>query len=96
MGNGTLLLGVALAVAELRALGLITARPRLIAVQAEAVSPLAAAFRAGADDLLPVGAGDLLGRRGRGGRPASGRRDRSGRGRRRRGRSGSGRGRGCR
>ncbi len=60
VGNGTLLLGVALAVAELRALGLITARPRLIAVQAEAVSPLAAAFRAGADDLLPVGAGDLL------------------------------------
>ncbi|KOU51201.1 pyridoxal-5'-phosphate-dependent protein subunit beta [Streptomyces sp. MMG1522] len=60
VGNGTLLLGVALAVAELDALGLITARPRLIAVQAEAVSPLAAAFRAGAEDLLPVGAGDLL------------------------------------
>ncbi|WP_306340179.1 threonine synthase [Streptomyces sp. AS13] len=66
VGNGTLLLGVALAVAELRALGLITARPRLIAVQAEAVSPLTAAFRAGADDLLPVGAGDLL-RDGEGG-----------------------------
>ncbi len=66
VGNGTLLLGVALAVAELRALGLITDRPRLIAVQAEAVSPLAAAFRAGADDLLPVGAGDLL-RDGEGG-----------------------------
>ncbi|MBD2829282.1 threonine synthase [Streptomyces globisporus] len=61
VGNGTLLLGVALAVAELRALGLITARPRLIAVQAEAVSPLAAAFRAGADDLLPVGAGTCFG-----------------------------------
>ncbi|MFB8074242.1 threonine synthase [Streptomyces californicus] len=58
VGNGTLLLGVALAVAELDALGLITARPRLIAVQAEAVSPLAAAFRAGADDLLRDGAGD--------------------------------------
>ncbi len=66
VGNGTLLLGVALAVAELDALGLITARPRLIAVQAEAVSPLAAAFRAGADDLLPVRAGDLL-RDGEGG-----------------------------
>ncbi|MCF3168477.1 threonine synthase [Streptomyces violaceoruber] len=66
VGNGTLLLGVALAVAELHALGLITARPRLIAVQAEAVSPLAAAFRAGADDLLPAGAGDLL-RDGEGG-----------------------------
>lgn len=55
-GNGTLLLGAALAVAELRALGLVTARPRLVAVQAEAVSPLAAAFRAGAEDLLPEGA----------------------------------------
>lgn len=71
VGNGTLLLGVALAVAELDALGLITARPRLIAVQAEAVSPLAAAFRAGADDLLPVGAGDLL-RDGEGDRPRGG------------------------
>ncbi|WP_411096779.1 threonine synthase [Streptomyces sp. 020-2-3H-GM] len=71
VGNGTLLLGVALAVAELDALGLITARPRLIAVQAEAVSPLAAAFRAGADDLLPVGAGDLL-RDGAGDRPPGG------------------------
>ncbi len=75
VGNGTLLLGVALAVAELRALGLITARPRLIAVQAEAVSPLAAAFRAGADDLLPVGAGDLL-RDGAGDRPRGGAGDR--------------------
>ncbi|ROV64480.1 pyridoxal-phosphate dependent enzyme, partial [Streptomyces globisporus] len=53
VGNGTLLLGAALAVAELHALGLIETRPRLIAVQAEAVSPLAAAFRTGADDLLP-------------------------------------------
>ncbi|MFJ7056958.1 threonine synthase [Streptomyces microflavus] len=52
VGNGTLLLGAALATAELHALGLITARPRLIAVQAEAVAPLAAAFHAGADDLL--------------------------------------------
>ncbi|QWQ45532.1 threonine synthase [Streptomyces sp. YPW6] len=54
VGNGTLLLGAALAVAELHALGLIEVRPRLVAVQAEAVSPLAAAFHAGADDLLPA------------------------------------------
>ncbi|WP_179500083.1 threonine synthase [Streptomyces sp. WZ.A104] len=53
VGNGTLLLGAALATAELHALGLITARPRLIAVQAEAVAPLAAAFHAGAEDLPP-------------------------------------------
>ncbi|MYW32825.1 pyridoxal-phosphate dependent enzyme, partial [Streptomyces sp. SID2119] len=32
-------------------------RPRLVAVQAEAVSPLAEAFRAGAEDLLPTGSG---------------------------------------
>ncbi|WP_066942710.1 threonine synthase [Streptomyces lushanensis] len=51
VGNGTLLLGAALAVAELYGHGLIDERPALIAVQAEAVSPLAAAFHAGADDL---------------------------------------------
>lgn len=55
VGNGTLLLGAALATAELHALGLIADRPRLVAVQAEAVSPLAAAFRAEAEDLLPAG-----------------------------------------
>ncbi|MCX4503377.1 threonine synthase [Streptomyces anulatus] len=54
VGNGTLLLGAALATAELHALGLIETRPRLIAVQAEAVAPLAAAFHAGADDLPPA------------------------------------------
>lgn len=51
VGNGTLLLGAALATAELLAQGLIDHRPALIAVQAQAVSPLAAAFRAGAEDL---------------------------------------------
>ncbi|MFZ4269420.1 threonine synthase [Streptomyces arboris] len=58
VGNGTLLLGAALATAELHALGLIADRPRLVAVQAEAVSPLAEAFRAGAEDLLPAGSGE--------------------------------------
>ncbi|MEU1128024.1 pyridoxal-phosphate dependent enzyme [Streptomyces sp. NPDC005899] len=53
VGNGTLLLGAALATAELLAHGLIARRPALIAVQAEAVSPLAAAFRAGQDGLPP-------------------------------------------
>ncbi|MFE0245392.1 threonine synthase [Streptomyces sp. NPDC003509] len=51
VGNGTLLLGAALATSELLAHGLIDRRPSLIAVQAEAVSPLAAAFRAGDDGL---------------------------------------------
>ncbi|GAA3391401.1 pyridoxal-phosphate dependent enzyme [Streptomyces roseoviridis] len=51
VGNGTLLLGAALAVAELHGHGLVDHRPALVAVQAEAVSPLAAAFHAGRDDL---------------------------------------------
>ncbi|MER5180326.1 pyridoxal-phosphate dependent enzyme [Streptomyces sp. NPDC002896] len=51
-GNGTLLLGAALAVAELYGAGLLDRRPALYAVQAEAVAPLAAAWRAGADDLV--------------------------------------------
>ncbi|MFF3324653.1 threonine synthase [Streptomyces sp. NPDC002889] len=52
VGNGTLLLGASLALDELHSHGLIDRRPALIAVQAEAVSPLAAAFHAGAADLL--------------------------------------------
>ncbi|MGW7196947.1 pyridoxal-phosphate dependent enzyme [Streptomyces chryseus] len=51
VGNGTLLLGAWLAVNELHAHGLVDRRPALVAVQAEAVSPLAAAFHAGARDL---------------------------------------------
>ncbi|MFI8518568.1 threonine synthase [Streptomyces sp. NPDC085481] len=51
VGNGTLLLGAALAVEELYGHGLVDHRPALVAVQAEAVSPLAAAFHAGADEL---------------------------------------------
>ncbi|MET9591242.1 threonine synthase [Streptomyces sp. NPDC006516] len=51
VGNGTLLLGAALAAEELLAHGLIDRRPALVAVQAEAVSPLARAFHAGAEDL---------------------------------------------
>ncbi|MEU7022719.1 threonine synthase [Streptomyces sp. NPDC046203] len=51
VGNGTLLLGAALAIEELYGHGLVDRQPALVAVQAEAVSPLAAAFHAGADDL---------------------------------------------
>lgn len=50
VGNGTLLLGAALAVEELYGHGLVERRPALVAVQAEAVSPLAAAFHAGAEE----------------------------------------------
>ncbi|MEU6442097.1 threonine synthase [Streptomyces sp. NPDC047046] len=51
VGNGTLLLGAHLAIEELYGAGLIPHRPALHAVQAEAVSPLAAAWRAGLDDV---------------------------------------------
>jgi threonine synthase len=54
VGNGTLLLGAALAVAELHAAGLIDRRPALYAVQSAAVAPLAEAWRAGAADLVGV------------------------------------------
>ncbi|MEU9702702.1 pyridoxal-phosphate dependent enzyme [Streptomyces sp. NPDC047981] len=52
VGNGTLLLGAALAIEELHGHGLIDTRPTLVAVQAAAVAPLAHAFEAGAEDLL--------------------------------------------
>ncbi|MGW0390362.1 pyridoxal-phosphate dependent enzyme [Streptomyces sp. NPDC003042] len=52
VGNGTLLLGAALAVEELARRGV--RPPALIAVQAEAVAPLAAAFAAGTEDAAPV------------------------------------------
>lgn len=51
VGNGTLLLGAALAVAELHGAGLIDRRPALYAVQAAAVAPLAHAWAEGATDL---------------------------------------------
>ncbi|MFE7034249.1 threonine synthase [Streptomyces sp. NPDC057621] len=54
VGNGTLLLGAALAVAELHAAGLIDRRPALYAVQSAAVAPLARAWHEGADDLVGV------------------------------------------
>lgn len=52
VGNGTLLLGAALAAAELSRRGV--RPPALIAVQAEAVCPLARAFAAGAEEAEPV------------------------------------------
>ena len=54
VGNGTLVLGVALALAELVDHGLVDEIPRLVAVQAEAVAPLSRARRAGLADV-PTG-----------------------------------------
>ncbi|WP_327353680.1 threonine synthase [Streptomyces sp. NBC_01304] len=53
VGNGTLLLGAALALRELHTAGLIDRVPVLYGVQAAAVSPLAAAFAAGSSELGP-------------------------------------------
>ncbi|MGD6754199.1 threonine synthase [Streptomyces sp. BH105] len=52
VGNGTLLLGAALAVAELHHAGLIDRRPALHAVQSAAVAPLARAWQAGSDEIV--------------------------------------------
>ncbi|WP_394430797.1 threonine synthase [Streptomyces sp. SGAir0957] len=52
VGNGTLLLGAALAIAELHSAGLIDRRPALHAVQTAAVAPLARAWRDGAQDVV--------------------------------------------
>ncbi|WP_255952386.1 threonine synthase [Streptomyces odontomachi] len=52
VGNGTLLLGAALAVEELHAAGLLDRRPALYAVQSAAVAPLAEAWQQDAEDLL--------------------------------------------
>ncbi len=51
VGNGTLLLGAALAVEELHTAGLIDRRPALYAVQAAAVAPLAEAWQREAEEL---------------------------------------------
>nr|WP_254712112.1 pyridoxal-phosphate dependent enzyme [Streptomyces sp. TRM64462] len=59
-GNGTLLLGAALATAELHAHGLIPRRPALLAVQAAAVAPLAEAYAAGADTATAAPAAPTL------------------------------------
>jgi len=53
VGNGTLLMGVSIALAELQDWGYIGRMPRLIAVQAENCSPLAKAFFQGEADYLP-------------------------------------------
>ena len=71
VGNGTLLLGVALAVDELLGHGLIDRRPVLLGVQAAAVAPLATAFRAGAADLTHAVAHRRTHRRHRDSDPAA-------------------------
>ncbi|MHC1692339.1 MAG: threonine synthase [Sphaerochaetaceae bacterium] len=53
VGNGTLLMGVSIALTELQDWGYIGRMPRLIAVQAENCSPLAKAFFQGEADYLP-------------------------------------------
>jgi threonine synthase len=54
VGNGTLVLGVALAYRELLAAGLAARLPRLLLVQAERCAPIADAFTTGSDHVAPV------------------------------------------
>jgi threonine synthase len=54
VGNGTLVLGVALAYRELLAAGLAARLPRLLLVQAERSAPIADAFTTGSDHVAPV------------------------------------------
>jgi threonine synthase len=53
-GNGTLLLGALIGFTELARSGVIDAMPRLVAVQAEACAPIAAAHAAGRHVVSPV------------------------------------------
>lgn len=54
LGNGTLLLGAYYALKDLRALGLVGAYPRVVAVQAEGCAPVYGAYSSGSDRVAPV------------------------------------------
>lgn len=54
VGNGTLFLGVSLALKELLAAGLIKAYPRVVAVQSERCAPLAEAAASGVEAAAPA------------------------------------------
>lgn len=56
-GNGTLLLGAYLGFSELARSGIVRQVPRIVAVQAAACAPLAAAFQDGLDEPVEVRAG---------------------------------------
>jgi threonine synthase len=60
LGGGTLLLGAWLGFRRLREAGVIDRLPRLVGVQSAACAPLAAAFRAGADDAQAVEPGSTI------------------------------------
>lgn len=60
VGNGTLLLGVYIGFRELLAAGEIRCMPKMIAVQSEAVAPLAHAFWEGRASALPANQRDTL------------------------------------
>jgi threonine synthase len=60
VGNGTLLLGAAIGFQELAEMGIISAQPRLIAVQSAACAPLAQAFQERLNANPPIQKGDTL------------------------------------
>lgn len=61
VGNGTLLLGAAIGFEEMLQAGIISHRPRLIAVQAKNCSPLYHAFVSGLDDVADLPTESTLG-----------------------------------
>jgi len=60
VGHGTLLLGLAMGFAELRAAGCIERPPRLYGIQAASCAPLAAAWERGTDEAAPVAEGETV------------------------------------
>ena len=60
LGNGTLLLGILQGFRELHRAGRIASVPKLFAVQATACSPLATAWRDGADDAAAIEPGRTM------------------------------------
>lgn len=60
VGHGTLLLGLALGFAELRAVGCIERLPRLFGVQAATCAPLATAWERGAEEPQPLTEGETV------------------------------------
>ncbi|CAJ1503306.1 pyridoxal-phosphate dependent enzyme [[Mycobacterium] burgundiense] len=60
VGNGTLLLGCALAFGELLRSGLAERMPTLVAVQAARCAPIAAAYDAGSAEVAPAGAAETV------------------------------------
>lgn len=72
VGNGTLLMGIAIALQELREWGLIDRYPLVVAVQAAACAPLATAFGSGSEEVPLIATAPTLAEGIASARPARG------------------------